>query len=134
VEARSEDTRIVGEEERTNPEVEEEVMIGNEFEEDLFSPSKERTKQTRSQKRAARQLHFTEGREMPSSKHPMDISTEEFRQLQEVDGTLEGICRAVGGHVSTAGAGFFKHDAVIYRRWTPPGREEEMSIDQPRPC
>ena len=121
VEARSEDTRIVGEEEGANPETEEEVMISNEFEEDLFNRSKERTKQTRSQKRAARQVHFTE---MPLSKHPMDISTEEFHQLQEVDGTLEGIHRAAGGHVSTAGAGFFKHGEVIYRRWTPPGREE----------
>ena len=132
VEARSEDTRIAGEEEGDNPETEEEVMISNEFEEDLFSRSKERTKQTRSQKRAARQLHFTE---IPLSKHPMDISTEEFHQLQEVDGTLEGIHRAAEGHVSTAGAGFFKRGEVIYRRWTPPGKEEgETSIDQPRPC
>ena len=65
----------------------------------------------------------------------MDISTEEFHQLQEVDGTLEGIHRAAEGHVSTAGAGFFKRGEVIYRRWTPPGKEEgETSIDQPHPC
>ena len=126
----------MGKEEGANPEME--VVIGNEFEEDLFSPSKEKTKQTRSQKQAARHSHFTEGMRMPPTKHPLDIPTEEFHQLQEEDCTLEGICRAARGDVSTAGVGFFKCNGVIYRRRTPPGREAgEMFIDQlvlPCPC
>ena len=32
---------------------------------------------------------------------------------------------------------FFKHDGLIYRRWTPPGRDDEMGVEQlvlPKVC
>ena len=43
---------------------------------------------------------------------------------------------AIGG-VSTAGTGFFEREGLLYRRWTPRGRDEDMAIEQlvlPTPC
>lgn len=72
------------------------------------------------------------------SKHPLEISAEELKKLQDEDPTLSAIQKATSGDVSTAGVGFFKEGGLLYRRWTPPGRDEgEMSIEQlvlPQQC
>ena len=55
--------------------------------------------------------------------HPLDISAEQLRTLQSIDITLEAVRRA-------AGVGFFRRDRLLYRLWTPPGRDEEMATEQ----
>ena len=62
--------------------------------------------------------------------HPLDITTDKLRQLQEQDMTLEAVRGAVRGECSTAGRGFFVRDGVVYRRYVPPGCGEEEAVDQ----
>lgn len=56
------------------------------------------------------------------SKHALDVSSEEMRTLQATDTTLYAIREAAEGKCNSAGVGFFKRDGLLYRRWTPPGR------------
>ena len=63
---------------------------------------------------------------------------QEIQELQENDETLEVIRRAADGESNSAGIGFFKRKGLIYRCWTPPGRDEDdMTIEQlvlPKKC
>ena len=63
---------------------------------------------------------------------------EELKKLQDEDPTLSAIQKATSEDVCTAGVGFFKEGGLLYRRWTPPGRDEgEMLIEQlvlPQQC
>ena len=43
---------------------------------------------------------------------------------------LEAVRRAADGHPCSAGVGFFRRDGLLYRLWTPPGREEEITTEQ----
>ena len=95
------------------------------------------TKLTRKQRRALRK-GFWKGREEDKpSLHSLDMSAEGLKQLQDEDETLTRVKEAANGHPNTAGVGFFKRDGLIYRKWIPPGRGEEMSIEQlvlPKEC
>ena len=69
--------------------------------------------------------------------HTLEMSADELRVLQEQDDTLAKVRDAAEGHPCSAGVGFFKREGLIYRRWTPPGRGEEMEIEQlvlPKEC
>ena len=111
-------------------------FLGAEFSEEMFGTSRDRRKLTRSEKRRERQEH---ARTRNTSLHPLDLTPEEFQKLQQEDPSLKGIREAASGvHVSAAGPGFYKKNGLIYRRWTPPGRDKEsMSVEQlvlPRAC
>ena len=87
------------------------------------------TKLTWKQRRALRK-RFWKGREEDKpSLHSLDMSAEGLKQLQDEDETLT--------RVKEAANGIFKQDGLIYRKWIPPGRGEEMSIEQlvlPKEC
>ena len=103
------------------------------LDEELFQGGREKEKQSRRQKRANRQKHAER-----KNLHPLDLSMQELKQLQGEDETLAAVRRGTEGEISPAGRGFFKKEGLIYRRWTPPGRdEEEMAIEQlvlPQKC
>ena len=64
-------------------------------------------------------------------KHPLEMTAGELSQLQEEDSSLDAVRRAVKGEASTAESGFFRRDGLIYRKWTPPGQDqEEWAIKQ----
>ena len=85
---------------------------------------------TRSQKRENR-LKYAGADTTEEPKHILDMTSQEFRTLQEADSTLEAIRQAAVGHPSTAGVGFFERDGLIYRRWVPPGRaDDDTAIEQ----
>ena len=112
-----------------------EELVGSEFADDLFVPgrTRERAPQTRSQKRAIR-------REFASAQHlrpELELSAAQLMELQREDDTLAAVREAAEGHPCSAGVGFFKRDGLIYRKWTPPGRDEEMGVEQlvlPKVC
>ena len=118
-----------------NPVEEQVEPIGSEFADDLFVPgrSRERAPLTRRQKRVIR-------REFASAhvpKHELELSATQLRELQRDDNTLAAVRQAAEGHPCTAGIGFFKRDGLIYRRWVPPGCDEEMGVEQlvlPKRC
>ena len=56
------------------------------------------------------------------------LTARELKVLQQNDETLEAVQRAADGEQSTAGGGYFKKDGVIYRRWTPPGRDTDAMM------
>ena len=62
--------------------------------------------------------------------HSLDLTAQDFQQLQEEDSSLEAVRVAADGGVSTAGQGFFKRDGLMYRQWTPLGRVEKLEMDQ----
>ena len=106
--------------------------FGADFDDELFSGGK-KSHLSRRQNRANRQKYVQQ-----EAKHPLEISAEELQKLQEEDPTLSAIRKAAKGDASTAGVGFFKKGGLLYRRWIPPGRdEEEMSVEQlilPQQC
>ena len=71
-------------------------------------------------------------------KHALDVSSEEMRTMQASDTTLDAIREAAGGKPNSAGVGFFKRDGLLYRKWTPPGRNsKDMEVEQlvlPQQC
>ena len=70
--------------------------------------------------------------------HPLDMTPQELQGLQENDPTLVKARKVADGQRSTeAGDGFFWKNDLLYRKWTPIGRNEEMVVDQivlPKSC
>ena len=95
------------------------------FDPSLFSPpGQEKPRLTRSQKRAARrQYQNPQEVETPSpNAQPLDLTTEQFRSLQQEDPSLEAPRSVADGHYSTsAGPGFFYREGLLYRRRHKPG-------------
>ena len=89
----------------------------------LFSPT--RPHLTRSQKRDNQRRFRLE------SELGLNISATELRVLQEDDATLHH-ARSVADGTPTAGGGeeFFRRDGLLYRRYTPPGKDEDAAVEQ----
>ena len=108
--------------------------MGNVLDAGVYVGGRERPKLSRRQKRVDRLRHGQRGEsghEEEQASHPLDISMEELRTLQETDTTLEAVRRAAGGEACSARVGFFRRDGLVYRRWTPPGRDaEDMVVEQ----
>ena len=106
---------------------EEEVMLGTEFAEDLFSGGHPRVKKIRKEKREQKCRFLQERQE----RHPLQMTAGELSKLQQEDSSLEAIRKAAKGEASTAGRGFFEQNGLLYRKWTPSGQENgELTIDQ----
>uniref|UniRef100_A0A1X7UJV3 Uncharacterized protein n=1 Tax=Amphimedon queenslandica TaxID=400682 RepID=A0A1X7UJV3_AMPQE len=91
------------------------------------------TKLTKRQQRQVNQSAAHQG--IPV--HSLDLTTQEFQQLQEKYSSLEAVRAAADGRVSRAGPGFFRKDGLVYQHWKPPGRGEESEVEQlvvPREC
>ena len=91
------------------------------FAEELFTEGRTKTRLSGSQKRE----HNLQLIQEQTPKHPLEMTAGELSQLQEVDSSLDAVRRAVKGEASTAGSGFFRRDGLIYRKWTPPGQDQE---------
>ena len=100
------------------------------FDDDLFTPGRERVRLTRRQRRVGRRKHADIGTGSPGL--TLELSAEELRKLQEGDDTLAVLRKVADGQSSTiAGPGFFRRDGLLYRRWMPPGcNEEGMMVEQ----
>ena len=88
------------------------------IDEELFAGGRTRRKLTRSQKRVNKEQYRDTQRESvdgEDSNHPLDISAEDLKVLQETDSSLESIRKAADGHASTAGVGFFRREGLLYR-------------------
>ncbi len=125
----TEDTESGGEDAEETEAVAGQEVIGSEFSQDIFSPGRERAKFSRRQKREDRYQHAVEAG-AGSSRHSLELPTEEMRTLQKQDGTLQEVQKAADGQSSSAGIGFFRRNGLLYRRWTPPGRDTGMAIEQ----
>ena len=104
--------------------------------------AQERMELTRSQKRAGRRQHREQqsgkSEEDQPTQHPLDLTTEELRKLQQEDLSLAGARRVAAGQPCLAvGKGFFEEDGLLYQRWPPPGRDDSMDVKQlvlPKQC
>ena len=111
------------------------IVPGLEFADDIFVGGWERVQLSRRQKRANAFLHAPragewEAKEGPT-RHSLDLTSEELKELQMGDETLENVRKAVRGEACSAGIGFFEREGLVYRRWTPPGRDVDgMSVEQ----
>ncbi len=109
----------------------EELILGSDFADDLFTAGREKVHLSRQEKRVQRQEHARRKEPEPATPHELDISAEELQRLQEADEILAAIRKATDGEASTAGVGFFKRAGLLYRRWQPPGRDSEgMAVEQ----
>lgn len=104
--------------------------------EDVFVPGREKKHLTRREKRIQRQQHRGEDEDVDTPEQVLDMSAAE--KLQDEDATLLKVREAADGHPCSAGVGFFRREGLLYRKWTPPGRnEEEMEVEQlvlPKAC
>ena len=113
------------------------------IDEELFEGGRSRVWKTRSQKRMERQAHagvtavaeeepLEPGGEIGLAAHPaLEIGADEMKTLQAADATLNAVREAADGHPCSAGIGFFRRDGLLFRRWTPPGRDkQDMSVEQ----
>lgn len=77
-------------------------------------------------------------REFASTQHPESELKLSAAELMREGDTLAAVQQAAKGHSCSAGAGFFKRDGLlIYRRWTPPGCDKKMGMEQlvlPKVC
>ena len=103
------------------------------LDDDLFGSGRTRTRQSRAQKCAQRHAYAKNMAESDESvwsdvqseedSHPLDISVKQLRTLPSTDITLEAVRQAEG-------VGFFRRYGLLYRLWTPPGCDEEMTAEQ----
>ena len=113
------------------------------IDEELFEGGRSRVWKTRSQKRMERQAHaratavaeeepLEPGGEIGLAAHPaLEIGADEMKTLQAADATLNAVREAPDEHPCSAGIGFFRRDGLLFRRWTPPGRDkQDMSVEQ----
>ena len=106
---------------------EDEEVPGVEFDVNLFAGGREKVKLSRKENRINKHRFRQEG----STQHPLDLTAEELRQLQEEDRSLEAVRKAVRGEASSAGAGFFRRDGLIYRKWSSPGQGmDDREVEQ----
>ena len=108
------------------------------FGEDLFVTGQtNKVKKSRSEKRAERRSHWFENHtagnddeaEPTRHCHALDVSADEMKVLQDTDTTLQTLKRAAEDDPSEGG--YFLRDGLLFRRWTPPGRDvETMAVDQ----
>ena len=108
------------------------VMIGAEFDDDLFPSRRVRQKMTRAQKRANKRNH---GGERPYSQlwafQEINLTRAEVERVQAEDSTLVAVRAASEVGAQTAGPCFFRRDGLIYRRWEPLGCEgAELAVEQ----
>lgn len=86
-----------------------------------------RIRLTRSQKRETRRNYQRENAALDA----LDISSEEVRELQEVD---ESLARpraiAEGAPSSAAGEDFIRRDGLIYCRYNPPGADDDSACTE----
>ena len=125
-----------------SPSSTEEELWMTTFDDALFEAGNRKTKKSRSQKRRDRHAHTrrivscVEPEEPPGMtginySHPLQFSAGEMKSLQEADNSLDTIKVAAKGHPCTAGIGFFQKQDLLYRLWTPPGREgPSMAVEQ----
>eukprot|EP00731_Ephydatia_muelleri_P004053 Em0002g229a len=59
----------------------------------------------------------------------INITAEKLKDMQEQDETLRAV-RELAALTGGSKGEFFKRDELLYRRWTPRGRGEEMEIEQ----
>ena len=115
-------------------------ILGSTFDDDLFSQSRERVPLTRRQKRERRLAFWREstvsGNAIPSETcQTMDMTCEQFRQLQKDDPTLKQAWETVD-KPSLKGT-FVIRDGLLYRMWEPPGQGTDAAIEQlvlPQQC
>ena len=113
------------------------------IDDELFEGGRSKVRKTRTQKRMERQAHdrttagaeeeepLEPGGEIGLASHPLEIAADELKTLQAADTTLNAVRGAADGHPCSAGIGFFRRDGLLFRRWTPPGRDkQDMSIEQ----
>ena len=77
------------------------------------------------QKRAGRQQHAEK-----QNLHPLHLSMQEMQQSQEEDETLATVRKEADREIKQAERGFFEKEGLIRGRWIPPGRDEEMVVEQ----
>ena len=66
----------------------------------------------------------------------INITAEKLKDLQEQDETL-AVVRALAQKAGGSRGEFFKRNKLLYRRWIPKGRGEEMEVEQlvlPKEC
>ena len=94
------------------------------FDEDLFGTSRERHRQTKSQKRKERKRR---AEATQTAGFALDISRDGLQTMQLEDETLHSIWTA--NDKQTSGP-FFLRDRLLYRRWKPSKEEAEEVIEQ----
>ena len=69
-------------------------------------------------------------------KHVLDLSAAKLKELQEQDKTLQSVRENADRSPTTSK--FYYRDGLLYRRWTPPGRDDgELDVEQlvlPKSC
>ena len=93
------------------------------FDDALFPPpGRDKERLTRSQKREnSRQYQGTTA----SPAEDLDIPADSLKLLQDEDPSLQAACRAADGEPNTAGTGFFRRNGLLYRKYCPPGGEDD---------
>ena len=86
--------------------------FGAEFDEELFSEGRQRSRLTRREQRE----HNARVTQQKSQANPLDLSAEELKELQRTDDSLEAVSQAASGQPSTvAGTGFLEWDGLLLR-------------------
>ena len=112
------------------------VDIGGSFADGLFEEPMLRSQLSRREKRAQRREHglvrakdrCRTVRQPPPMTETLSVTPAELQQLQYADPSLKQM---------TDVSGYFCREGIMYRRWVPRGREEEVAVEQitlPRQC
>ena len=84
--------------------------FGTEFNEELFSEGRQRSRLTRRERRE----HNARVTQQKSQANPLDLSAEELKELLRADDSLEVVRQAANGQPSTvAGTGFLERDGLL---------------------
>ena len=116
---------------------EELTCIGSEFDNEMFSTSREKTHKTRRQKRESRKQHY-EASSQDSVSEPLGVSTAKLKDLQLNDITLSKVRQTANNDVaSSIDKPYYWQDGLLYHQWRPYGDETDIVVNQivlPQQC
>ena len=109
---------------------EELTCIGSEFDNEMFSTSREKTHKTRRQKRESHKQHY-EASNQDSVSEPLGVSTAKLKELQLNDITLSKVRQTANNDVaSSIDKPYYWQDGLFYRQWRPYGGETDIVVNQ----
>ena len=96
------------------------------FDDDLFRTVREKPVLTRSEIRAQRCDYRDDVARTQGATNQVASGTDEFEKAQQEDLTLKSIRKSAQTNLTVTGCGFFVRNRLVYRRWIPCGRDEEV--------
>ena len=116
---------------------EEPMNIGGEFDDEIFSTSREKTHKTKREKRESQRQHWETNRQK-SIPESMGVSAAKLKELQQNDISLSKVRQSANNDAAcSVDKPYYWQNGLLYHQWKPHGQDTDMVVNQlvlPKQC